>query len=304
MKEGWGISHPFFGGEEVRKILPYILLIPTFIVIILFIYWPAIYSFKLSLYRIAPFGNRMIFVGFKNFAKLFHNPEYMNSISITAIYVVSSMLITLFLSFFIAILLNMKLPGNTVYRTLIFAPYAISPAIAGTLWTFLLNPVVGHVNYFFSKFFGIQVEWLTTKPFALYALIFATVWKTLPFNIIFYLAGLQNIPDELLESSMIDGANAWTRTWKIIFPLLSPITFYLVIMNIISFMFASFAIIDVMTKGGPGDYTTTMIYRLFLDAFVFQRTGSAAAQSVIMFIIMAIVTIVYFKFGERRVHYQ
>ena len=287
-----------------RKILPYILLVPTFLVIILFIYWPAVYSFKLSFYRITPFGNRMIFVGLKNFIKLFQNEEYLNALRVTAIYVSASVVITVFLSFFIALLLNMKVPGSTVYKLLIFIPYAISPAIAGTLWSFLLNPVVGHVNYFFSKVFGISVDWITSKPYALYAIIFASVWKVMPFDIIFYLAGIQNIPDDLLEAATIDGASSWKRTWKIVFPLLSPITFYLVIMNIISFMFSSFAIIDVMTKGGPGDYTTTLIYRLFLDAFAFQKTGIASAQSVILFTMMAVVTILYFTFGQKTVHYQ
>ena len=287
-----------------RKIIPYILLIPTFLIIIIFIYWPAAYSFKLSFYRISPFGNRMIFVGLKNFKRLFQDPDYITALKITTIYVGTSVTLTIFSSFFIALLLNMKVPGTPVYKALLFIPYAISPAISGTLWTFLLNPVVGHVNYFMSKFFGLRVEWLTTKPYALYAIIVASVWKVMPFDIIFYLAGIQNVPDDLLEASTLDGASTWTRIWKIIFPLLSPITFYLVIMNIISFMFSSFAIVDVMTRGGPGNYTTTMIYKLYLDAFAFQKTGIASAESVILFMIMAIVTIAYFYFGERRVHYQ
>ena len=287
-----------------RKIIPYILLIPTFLIIIIFIYWPAVYSFKLSFYRISPFGNRMIFVGIKNFKRLFQNSDYITALKITSIYVGASVTLTIFSSFFIALLLNMKVPGTPVYKALLFIPYAISPAISGTLWTFLLNPVVGHVNYFMSKFFGLKVEWLTTKPYALYAIIIASVWKVMPFDIIFYLAGVQNVPDDLLEASTLDGASTWTRIWKIIFPLLSPITFYLVIMNIISFMFSSFAIVDVMTRGGPGNYTTTMIYKLYLDAFAFQKTGIASAESVVLFMIMAVVTIAYFYFGERRVHYQ
>ncbi len=287
-----------------RKIIPYILLIPTFLIIIIFIYWPAVYSFKLSFYRISPFGNRMIFVGIRNFKNLFHDPDYIMALKITTIYVSVSVTLTIFSAFFIALLLNMKVPGTPIYKALLFIPYAISPAISGTLWSFLLNPVVGHVNYFMSKFFGLRVEWLTTKPYALYAIIIASVWKVMPFDIIFYLAGVQNVPDDLLEASTLDGASTWTRIWKIIFPLLSPITFYLVIMNIISFMFSSFAIVDVMTKGGPGNYTTTMIYKLYLDAFAFQKTGIASAESVVLFIIMTIVTIAYFYFGERRVHYQ
>ncbi|HBF70129.1 MAG: Glycerol-3-phosphate ABC transporter, permease protein [Thermotoga sp. 47_83] len=294
----------FSGGIKLKRVLPYLLLLPTFVIITLFIYWPAVYSLRLSFYRITPFGNRMVFVGLRNFQRLFQSPEYLNAIKVTVVYVLASLFLTIFLAFFIALLLNMNLPGNRIFRALIFTPYAISPAIAGVLWSFLLNPVVGHVNYILSKLFGLQVEWLTTKPYALIAVIIATVWKTLPFDIIFYLAGLQDIPQELIEASLVEGANSWARTWKIVFPLLSPITFYLVIMNLVSFMFSSFAIIDVTTKGGPGNYTTTLIYRLYLDAFAFQKIGPAAAQSVILFLIMAIVTIFYFKFGEKRVHYQ
>ncbi len=287
-----------------RKVTPYVLLVPTFIIISLFIYYPAFYSFRLSLYRLSPFGNRMIFVGFKNFTKLFSDVGYLNSLKVTFIYVVISVIVTIFISFFVALLLNMKIPGSNLYKALIFIPYAISPAISGTLWSFLLDPVVGHINYVLNSLFGLSVDWLTEKPFAFYSIIFASVWKVLPFDIIFYLAGLNNIPDNILEAATIDGANSWKKVWKIVFPLLSPITFYLVIMNIISFMFSSFPIIDVMTRGGPGDYTTTMIYRLYLDAFAFQKTGIASAESVIMFIIMAVITIIYFFYVERKVHYQ
>jgi len=238
-----------------------------------------------------------------NFENLFKNPDYIQSAWFTLFYVSFTVFATIFLSFFLALLLNQKVPGSRFYRTLIFSPYAVSPAIAGTLWSFLLNPVVGHVNYFFMKAFNVQVLWLTTKPYALYALLLSSVWKALPFSIIFYIAALQNVSDELLESATIEGAGTLRKIWKIQFPLVSPITFYLVIMNIISSMFQSFAIIDVMTKGGPGGYTTTMMYRLFLDAFAYQKTGPASAQSVVMFLLMAGVTVVYFLFGERKVHY-
>jgi len=287
-----------------RKLTPYFLLIPAFLIVGLFIYWPAVYSFNLSFHRETPFGTRMVYVGLKNFKRLFSSQVYTDSVKVTIAYVTLSVTITVILSLFLAMLLNQKIPAVRLYRTFIFAPYAISPAIAGTLWTFLLNPVVGHVNYFLMKTFGIQVEWLTTKPYAFYAVVFATVWKMMPFDIIFYLAGLQSIPDELLESARIDGASLWKRITKIIVPLLSPITFYLVIMNTITTMFAAFAIIDVMTKGGPANSTTTMIYRLYLDAFAFQRTGKAAAESVILFLIMAVITIFYFRLVEKRVHYQ
>lgn len=288
----------------MRKWTPYLLLLPTFIIIVLFIYVPAEYSIRASMQRILPFGRGATYIGFTNFLKLFSNPDYIYSVKFTILYVTITVVATIFFSFLIAMLLVKKIPGVNLFRTLIFVPYAISPAIAGALWTFLLNPIVGHVSYFFQVCFGLQVEWLTSKPYALYAVVFASIWKTLPFNMIFYIASIQDVPEEILESATIEGANPFTKTWKIIFPLVSPITFYLVIMNIVAMMFSSFAIIDVMTKGGPGQYTTNMIYRLYLDAFYFQKAGIASAQSVILMAIMIVVTLIYFIFGQRKVHYQ
>jgi len=288
----------------MKKWTPYFLLIPTFIIIVLFIYMPAGVSLQTSLYKVLPFGRGMNYIGLQNFLKLFANPDYLYSVRFTIFYVIITVSVTILSSFLIAILMVKKIPGVRFFRTLIFAPYAISPAIAGALWTFLLNPVVGHVSYFFQTLFGIQVEWLTSKPYAFYAIIFASVWKILPFDMVFYIASIQNVPEEILESAMIEGASSMNRTWKIIFPMVSPITFYLVIMNIVTTMFSSFAIIDVMTKGGPGQYTTNMIYRLYLDGFYFQKAGVASAQSIILIAIMIVVTTVYFKLGERHVHYQ
>jgi sn-glycerol 3-phosphate transport system permease protein len=288
----------------MRKILPYLLLIPTFLVIGIFIYWPAGLSFRLSLFRTSPFGNRELYVGLENFLDLFQNPVYLQAMLTTLIYVGVTVFFTILISFLLAQLLNQDIPGTRWFRLFIFAPYAISPAIAGTLWSFLLNPVVGHLNYFFNSLFGLNVDFLTSSPYALVAVMFASVWKMVPFALIFYIAGLQSIPDSLVESSFIDGASLWQRMWKIKFPLLSPITFYLVIMTITNAMFNAFVIIDVMTKGGPTGDTTTLIYKLYLDAFTYQKTGSAASQSIIMFIIMGVVTFFYFKNVERKVHYQ
>ncbi|AEH50347.1 carbohydrate ABC transporter permease [Pseudothermotoga thermarum] len=287
-----------------KHITPYLLLLPTFVIIVLFIYYPAYDAFYSSFYRISVFGNRRIFVGLKNYLDLFRNPDYLNSVSFSLIYTFVTVTASLFLGFFLALLLDQKIPGIRIYRTMIFAPYAISYAIAGALWGFLLNPVVGHVNYLMLRFFGIQTHWLITRPYAAYSLIFASVWKILPFNVIFYLAALQSLPGEVLEASTIDGASSWIRIWRIIFPLVSPITFYLVIMNIISATFQSFAIVDVMTKGGPGNYTTTLIYRLYLDGFRFQKLGPASAQNVILFLVMIVVTVIYFFYGQKKVHYQ
>jgi sn-glycerol 3-phosphate transport system permease protein len=284
--------------------MPYLLLIPTFFVIITFIYAPAVNSFRMSFFRENKFGTKIMFTGLDNFEKVFTNPEYINIALFTLFYVGLTVMITILFSFLLALLLNKNVPGTYLYRAMIFIPYAVSPAIAGTLWSFLLDPVAGQVNYFFTSIFGIQVKWLTTQPFAFISLLFASVWKMMPFDIIFYIAGLQSISNDVLESATIDGASAMTKVWRIKFPLVSPITFYLVIMNIISAMFSSFAIIDVMTKGGPAGSTNTMMYKVYMDAFIYQKTGLASAQSSFMFILMAAVTVIYFIFGQRKVHYR
>ncbi len=288
----------------MKKVMPYLLLIPTFFVIITFIYAPAVNSFRMSFFRENKFGTKIMFTGLDNFEKVFTNPEYINIALFTLFYVGLTVTITILFSFLLALLLNKNVPGTYLYRAMIFIPYAVSPAIAGTLWSFLLDPVAGQVNYFFTSIFGIQVKWLTTQPFAFISLLFASVWKMMPFDIIFYIAGLQSISNDVLESATIDGASAMTKVWRIKFPLVSPITFYLVIMNIISAMFSSFAIIDVMTKGGPAGSTNTMMYKVYMDAFIYQKTGLASAQSSFMFILMAAVTVIYFIFGQRKVHYR
>jgi len=286
------------------KYTPYLLLVPTMIIISLFIYWPAVNSFIMSFYKISPFGDKRIYAGLDNYIKLFENEAYWNALRITLIYVVFTVIIVVILGYLIAQLLDNRVFGVKVYRTLIFVPYVISFTIGGALWTFMLNPVAGHVNYFLSQIIGKNINWLNQVPYALISVIVASVWKMLPFSIIFYLAGLQSISESIIESSIIDGANVWQRMWKIKFPMLSPITFYLVIMNITNGMFQSFGIIDIMTRGGPLGSTTTLIYKLYQDAFLFQKTSLAATQSVILFIIMSFVTFFYFRFGEKKVHYQ
>ena len=286
------------------KYTPYLLLAPTLIIIALFIYWPAINSFLMSFYKISPFGDKRIFAGFDNYIKLFENEAYWEALKVTFIYIVTTVIIVIILGYLIAQLLDNKVFGVKIYRTLIFVPYVISFTIGGALWTFMLNPVAGHVNYVLSRITGESINWLNQVPYALISIIVASVWKMLPFSIIFYLAGLQSISESIIESSLIDGTNVWQRMWKIKFPILSPITFYLVIMNITNGMFESFGIIDIMTRGGPLGSTTTLIYKLYQDAFFFQKTSLAAAESVVLFIIMSFITFLYFRFGEKRVHYQ
>ena len=300
--------YPIFTYCEVsdltRKLSPYLLLVPTFLIVGLFIYYPAVLTFQKSIYRVSPFGNRSIFVGLGNFENLLNSPSYIQETWTTLLFVAITIAVGLTVSLLFSLLLNEKVPGVGIFRTIAFSPYAISPAIAGMLWAFLLNPVVGYVSYVLLNLFGIQSHWLTTYPAALIAIIVATVWQGLGFNIIFFLSGLQGIPKSYYEAATIDGAGAIKRFFKITLPLLSPITFYLAIMNIIFTMFTVFGVIDIMTQGGPGNRTTTLIYRLYRDGFIYFRTGTASAESVVLIIAMAVVTFIYFKFVQRTVHYR
>ncbi|MFW5855701.1 MAG: carbohydrate ABC transporter permease [Bacillota bacterium] len=291
-------------GYTDKKILPYLLILPSAIILVLFLYWPAIQAFLLSLYRSAPFGGRKIFNGLQNYVKIFNDPAYLRSVWLTALYVVLTIVIGLSISLFLSVLANQKLRGAKIYRVIFFLPYAISPAVAGSLWVFLFNPVAGHINYILNLLFNIQPPWLSDGTLAFIAVVITTIWKNLGFNVIFFLAGLQSIPDTIYEAARIDGASPIDSFWRITIPLLSPTTFYLVIMNIIFTVFQSFGIIDIMTEGGPAGATNMLIYKLYRDSFINFKHGFAASQTVVLLAMVIGVTVLHFKYGSRNVHYQ
>ncbi|HBK68561.1 MAG TPA: sugar ABC transporter permease [Firmicutes bacterium] len=291
-------------GFNTKKSFPYLLLLPSMLVLLLFLYWPTLQSFSMSLYRQAPFGIRRFFVGLENYINIFTNPEYLSSLWLTIIYALVTISIGLVVSLLMAVLLNQKLRGIKFYRLVFFIPYAISPAVAGALWVFLLNPVAGHVNYFLYKLFGIQPDWFTNGTLAFVAVAIATIWKNMGFNIIFFLAGLQSISESIYESAKIDGSSPTNTLMKITVPLLSPTTFYLITMNIIFSIFESFGTVDIMTQGGPANATNFLVYSLYRDSFINFRPGLAAAQSVILLFLVIIATIVHFRSGGKYVHYQ
>jgi sn-glycerol 3-phosphate transport system permease protein len=210
----------------------------------------------------------------------------------------------LFISLMIALLLNQKLRGQRIYRSLLIWPYALSPAISGAIFLFLFNPANGYLIFFSETLFGVRPGWLTKGNLALIVVIMAATWKNLGYNIIFYLTGLQNVQREALEAASIDGAGAVKRFWIITFPLLSPMTFFLLVMNLIYSFFASFGLIDVLTNGGPADSTSILIYQLYKDFFVFHKTGYAAAESFILFTLVVGLTLIQFRTTGRKVHYQ
>ena len=282
-----------------NKYLPYVLLTPTFIILIIFLFYPAYETFRLSLFKVNPFSGATKFAGFYNFQKIFTNPVYLRSFIRSAIFALGVVVAGLIISILLALLLNQKIQGASVYRSLLIWPYALSPAIAGALFNFLFNPANGLAIYFT----GVRT-WLTDSTLALFIVILAATWKNLGYNIVFYLTSLRNVPKDSLEAAELDGAGPIRRFFSITFTFLSPTTFFLLVMNTIYAYFASFGLIDVLTEGGPANATNILIYQLYKDFFVNSRIGYAAAESLMLFMLVVLLTIIQFRTTERKVFYQ
>jgi sn-glycerol 3-phosphate transport system permease protein len=286
-----------------NRILPLVLLLPTIFVLVLFLYYPSAQTAVLSLYKTAFLGLRKIFAGADNYTRLLTSDDYRYSVWVTLMFAGAVTFIGLALSLVIALLANQQIRGARFYRMALIWPYALSPAVAGTIWLFLFNPTAGVVNYFTDILLGIKPDWVTRGDLAMTMIIVAAVWNNLGYNIVFFLAGLQNLPGEILEAAEVDGANIWHKFWRVTLPLLSPIAFFLLVMNLIYAFFGTFGMIDVMTKGGPADATNILIYNLYRDAFQNGKSGYAAAQSIILLLIVAGLTVMQFRITGRRVHY-
>lgn len=286
------------------KILPYLLLLPSIVVVVVFLIIPSIQSFYLSLFRVSPFGDVLIYKGLSNFIALFKEPGYLNSLLRTLVFTCFIVLVGLTISLCLALLANLKIRGAGIYRIALIWPYALSPAVAGTIWALLFDPATGAIIYFLKLITGHTYNWMTSGTLALFIVTSAATWKMLGYNVIFFLAGLQNIPEELNEAANIDGASGIRRFWKVTFPMLSPMTFFLFIMNSLYGFFEVFGLIDVMTQGGPGKSTNILVYKLYEDGFVNFRTGFASAQSIVLFVFVAILTVLQFRFAKRWVFYR
>jgi len=244
-----------------------------------------------------------IFVGLENYKTVFTDPVYRRVLLNTLLFSGSVVALSLVTGLALAVLANQKVRGARVYRLLLIWPYALSPAVAGVIFLFLFNPQAGVVNYVLGEVFGVRPDWLTDPRLAFLVVVLTAVWKNVGYNVVFYLAALQNLPGEVLEAALVDGATPWQRFFRITLPLLSPMTFFLLVMNSIYAFFDTFAIIDLITRGGPNGATNTLIYSIYRDGFEFFNTGMAAAQSVVLFVGVVLLTMVQFRFGERRVHY-
>jgi len=282
--------------------LPYALVAPQIAVTIVFFFWPAVqagwYSFQLQ----DAFGERTQFVGLANFAALFNDPNYLHSFKVTALFSVLVAGSGIAISLLLAAMADRVIRGALAYRTLLIWPYAVAPAVAGVLWLFLFAPSIGIVT-FALRAVGIQWDWVLQGDQAMALVVIAATWKQISYNFLFFLAGLQSIPKSLIEAAAIDGAGPGRRFWTIVFPLLSPTAFFLLVVNVVYAFFETFGVIDATTQGGPAGATQILVYKVYYDGVKAADLGGSSAQSVILMAIVIALTVVQFRYVERRVQY-
>jgi sn-glycerol 3-phosphate transport system permease protein len=285
-----------------NKFLPYLLLAPQLAVTLVFFFWPAGQAVQMSVMEQDAFGLSKTFVGLGNFKELFADPEYLKTFWRTLIFSGAVAFCALAPALLFALMAERVVRGATFYRTILVLPYAIAPAVAGVLWLFMFNPSVGIVAYWLKKL-GIDWNPKLDGNDAMILVIMAAAWKQISYNFLFFLAGLQSIPKALLEAASIDGAGEWHKFRTIIFPLLSPTTFFLLVVNIVYAFFDTFGIIDAVTAGGPAKATEVLVYKVYYDGVVALNLGTSSAQSVILMAIVIVLTAIQFRYVEKKVHY-
>src|ERR1700722_1882649 len=283
-------------------LLPAVLLLPQLAVTVVFFFLPAGEAILQSLRGGDAFGLATRFVGLDNFAALFADPDYLASFAVTAFFSVAVALLALAPGLLFAVMADRVVRGATFYKTVLLLPYAIAPAIAGVLWMFLFNPSIGVIAYWLRRA-GVDWNYFLDGRQAMMLVILASAWKQISYNFLFFLAGLQAIPAALLEASAIDGATPRRRFWTIIFPLLAPTSFFLIIVNMVYAFFDTFGVIHNVTQGGPAKATEILVYKVWYDGIVGLDLGGSAAQSVVLMAIVIGLTAIQFRFIEWRVHY-
>ncbi len=282
--------------------LPLLLVLPQILITAVFFFYPAGQAIWQSLFIPDPFGLSMQWVGLANFEFLLSDPYYRASFVTTAVFSILVTLVSMGVALYLAVLADRLIKGSGTYRTLLIWPYAVAPAVAGVLWLFMFNTRVGVVTWYLGHL-GYDWNHVLNEGEAMGLVVVASAWGRISYNFLFFLAGLQAIPKSVIEAAAIDGAHFWTRFRTIVWPLLSPTTFFLLVVNIIYAFFETFGVIHTITSGGPQQATTILVYKVYSDGFVGQDLGSSAAQSVILLVIVSILTVVQFKYIERRVHY-
>ncbi len=282
--------------------LPWALLAPQGVVIAVFFFWPAGQALLQSLQQSDAFGTSVSWVGPENFRNLWHDETYLASFETTAVFSVLVAGLGLVLALVLAVFATRVVRGALLYRTLLIWPYAVAPAVAGVLWLFMFSPGIGIVSYAIQRL-GWAWNPLLDAHDAMALVVLAAVWKQLSYNFLFFLAGLHSIPKSLIEAAAIDGAGPWRRFWTIQLPLLSPTSFFLLVINVVYAFFDTFAIIDAATKGGPGKETAILVYKVYYDGFKALDLGGSAAQSVVLMVIVVALTVAQFRYVERKVNY-
>ena len=282
--------------------LPWLLIEPQVLVISVFFFWPAAQALLQSFQMQDAFGISTQWVGLENFRRLFADESYLASFKTTAIFSLLVAVLGIGLSLMLAIFADRVIKGAMFYKTLLIVPYAVAPAVAGVLWIFMFSPSLGVVAYALGQI-GINWNHLLNEGHGMTLIVMAAVWKQISYNFLFFLAGLQSIPKSLIEAAAIDGAKAWRRFWTIQFPLLSPTTFFLLVINMVYAFFDTFAIVDATTHGGPGQATSILVYKVYYDGFKAMDLGGSAAQSVVLMTIVIALTVVQFRFVEKKVNY-
>ena len=284
------------------KWLPYALLAPQIAVTVIFFFWPAAQAVYYSFLVQDAFGTSSQFVWFQNFTELFHDGRYIESFKVTIVFSLLVAVSGLSIALLLATAADRVVRGAMAYKTFLIWPYAVAPAIAGVLWGFLFAPSIGIVTYLLKKM-GVDWNWIINDQQAMLLIVIASVWKQISYNFLFFLAGLQSIPRALMEAAAIDGASPTRRFWTIVFPLLSPTTFFLLVVNIVYAFFETFGVIDPTTQGGPAAATQVLVYKVYHDGVKGQDLGSSSAQSVILMFIVITLTVVQFRFVEKKVQY-
>jgi sn-glycerol 3-phosphate transport system permease protein len=282
--------------------LPWALIAPQMAIILVFFFWPAGQALFYSLQQQDAFGLSTQYVGLENFRNLFADETYLASFRTTGVFSIAVAVLGLSASLLLAVMADRVVKGSRWYKTLLIWPYAVAPAIAGVLWLFMFAPSIGVVSYAIRAM-GFDWNHLLNGTHAMILIVLAAVWKQISYNFLFFLAGLQSIPKSLIEAAAIDGAGPWRRFWTVQFPLLTPTTFFLLVINIIYVFIDTFAIIDAATSGGPGKDTAILVYKVYHDGIKAMDLGGSAAQSVVLMTILIALTVVQFRYVEKRVHY-
>jgi len=285
-----------------KKVLPYILVAPQIIITVVFFIWPASQALYQSVLQEDAFGTSSNFVWLDNFIDLFSSSEYLHSFYVTLVFSFSVAGLALTVALLLAVMADRAIRSATAYKTLIIWPYAVAPVVAGVLWYFLFNPTVGMMAFFLRQL-GVNWNHTLNGGQAMALVIIAAAWREISYNFLFFLAGLQAIPHSFIEAAAIDGAGPWRRFWTIVFPLLSPTAFFLIVVNIVYAFFDTFGVIHALTRGGPSYATNILVYKVFNDGFINLDLGGSAAQSVILMLVVISLTVIQFRFIERKVHY-